>query len=207
MQNDYQFEPVHIDWSGLRTQMIIGLLAIFCLCLVNFISFRQLKNFDLVDLFSDFTLYFASCSLVALITLAIGRSAGNRNGAACAIWAALIFASHYHFCFGGGVKLIPYAQQLIWISGIIISTILCWRLIARAISWITAGKLVFCLWAGYTFAQAAYPGSIILGSATLAIVITLACLPTLGAASARVNVIYGSLGLIALSLLAIAYEY
>src|SRR5277367_6906562 len=90
--NNYQFEPVHITWSGLRTQMVIGLLAIFCLCLINFIPFWQGKFFALAaGDFIDFTLYFASCSLVSLTTLAICEHFGNRNGACCAIWSALIF--------------------------------------------------------------------------------------------------------------------
>ena len=203
--DDYQFEPVHITWSGLRTQMIVGLLAIFCLCLINFIHLWQRNCFALADnSFIDFTLYLASCSLVTLITLAIGRTGGNRNGAGSAIWSALIFAvspcwhSHFDFVF------VPWAQ-LAMAGYILIGLILCWRYISHTITWQTAGTIILCLTAIW-IQSSVCPGMKILTAAVSSIALSLACLPAFGAAPARFNKLYGTLGLIALTLIAIVYE-
>ncbi len=109
INNDYQLESAHLDWYSLRTQIALGLTAIFCLCLTNFLPVWQ-NNQSVVESYDsifipaslqpildiplkllDFGLYFSSCLLVALITLEITGRFGNRIRASCAIWAALIF--------------------------------------------------------------------------------------------------------------------
>lgn len=101
-----QLESAHLDWYGLRTQLILGLVAIFCLCLSNYLPFWQKNLLIASNTFVpatlrssagiamgllDFGLYFSSCLLVALITLEITGRFGNRIGANCAIWASLLF--------------------------------------------------------------------------------------------------------------------
>jgi len=125
-QDEYKFEPVHPDWSGLRTQMTVGLLCIFFLCFINFIPLCQGNFFSFApNGIIDFTLYFVSCSVVALITLEIGRSSGNRNGAGSTIWSALIFAispwqsiiSLPTFRVSRGISLLILLAILKWFRG------------------------------------------------------------------------------------------
>jgi len=101
----YQLETAHMDWSNIRIQMVIGMLTVFCLCLVNFLPIAHLyqPGSDLFDVpwyphvlmglpLIDFALYFASCLLTALITLEITGRFGNRLGAGASIWSAVLLA-------------------------------------------------------------------------------------------------------------------
>jgi len=102
--NDYRLEPAQLDWRSVRVQMVIGMSAIFCLCLVNFWSVTPIiaenclsitnglpASFLLPFLITAFCLYFASCLLTALIALEITGRFGNRLSASCALWSALLF--------------------------------------------------------------------------------------------------------------------
>ncbi len=87
--NDYRLEQAHLDWRSVRVQMTVGMLALFCLCLVNFWSIAQLSTSG--NVLIAFCLYFGSCLLTALITLEITGRFGNRLGTASALWAGLLF--------------------------------------------------------------------------------------------------------------------
>ena len=105
--NDYRLVKAHLDWQNVRIQMVVGMIAIFCLCLVNFWAAMQLnipENSHLffsggllpgralmVFRFINFALYFAACLLTALITLEITGRFGNRLGASSALWSSLLF--------------------------------------------------------------------------------------------------------------------
>jgi hypothetical protein len=105
--NDYVLEQAYLDWQNVRIQMVIGMLAIFFLCLVNFWSVMQLHvpengslsaargllPYGLLIVFQiiAFVLYFASCLLTALIALEITGRFGNRLGASSALWAGILF--------------------------------------------------------------------------------------------------------------------
>ena len=257
--NDYQFEPVHIAWSGLRTQIVIGFLSIFCLCLVNFMPFWQGKFFTTAgSSLIDFTLYFTSCSLVGLITLEIGKVAGSRSGAGSAIWSAMIFAISpwqvivctpalrisrmisvlilfsmflYLYTKKKTNKILAFTILILTLYGslyfkshdvivgdplkqieiaayALTTLILCIRILYGALIWQTAGSIILCLTtAVMCLEMPVSPAITISAGAALAITLSLACLPTVGAASARINRLWGSLGIVVLTLIAIAYEW
>jgi hypothetical protein len=258
-QNDYKFEPVHPDWSGLRTQMTVGLLCIFSLCLINFIPFCQDNFFSLApNGIIDFTLYFVSCSVVALITLEIGRSSGNRNGAGSTIWSALIFAispwqsilSLPTFRVSRAISLLILLTILIWFRGKkkvdkvfafigvmvavlcgwhfetqhvnllnplkqlviaeygVIGLIVCARILLGSLSWRATLTITLCLLNAVICSEiTTYPSLIVIIGSGLAISLTVAALPVTGAASARSNQIFGWVGMLALTSIAITYEF
>jgi hypothetical protein len=100
-QIDYQLEKAHIDLTDLHTQMTIGAIVIFCLCVANYLPMAHctalankatLSNQYLIWQIIDFVVYFLSCMLTAFICLEISGRFGNRLGAAPALWSALLLA-------------------------------------------------------------------------------------------------------------------
>ncbi len=103
---DYQLETAYLDWSSVRIQMIAGMLAVFCLCWTDFFPTSRLlvppglgsptcaSGCPLLNGLQIITFigYCSSCLLTALITLEITGRFGNRLGAGCAIWSAVLFA-------------------------------------------------------------------------------------------------------------------
>ncbi len=101
---DHRLVKSHLDLSNLHVQMTIGCLAVLILCLANYLSIVQcmpifglrqkLVCIDLLMVLQiiDFALYFISCLLTGFICLEITGRFGNRLGACCAIWSALLFS-------------------------------------------------------------------------------------------------------------------
>lgn len=82
---DLLIPKAKLDFSSIKTQMIIGFFLSFTVCATVLVH-----NLNLVNNF----LAFACSVLVSLITLELTGLFGNRLGAAAAIWAGLIFAVH-----------------------------------------------------------------------------------------------------------------
>lgn len=98
----YALEKAHIDWTNLHTQLFVGFFAVFFVCLTQFLAVGSCSGYTvpMPSFYSssfnhwlqvlDFAMYFASCVWTGLISLEITGRFGNRLGASCAIWSALL---------------------------------------------------------------------------------------------------------------------
>lgn len=105
--NQLSLEKAKLDFTNVRTQLVLGMLCVLCSCLVNHIN----------HLFS-FAVCLALCLCLGLITLEISGRFGNRLGASAACWAALLFSA-YPLHYEPSVPVVDYNDMLMSLLGAI----------------------------------------------------------------------------------------
>ncbi|MGH9550301.1 MAG: hypothetical protein ACRD3W_13045, partial [Terriglobales bacterium] len=111
-------EKASIDLASVQTQMVLGALALFVICLLQFPALSSVPNIAGVNPADAanhpavlaalklagqtvwaqhllaLTILYGSAVMVSLITLELTGPTGNRLGACPAVWAGLLFASY-----------------------------------------------------------------------------------------------------------------